>query len=110
MTTTLQRRKWILGNEYTSNAEGRPVLTTIETNNGLLIAKDVMPHDAKEIVDLHNAHIVDRVAPRMLEALENTLLAFEDRYDGAPDAGYQWMGELMFEIQQALAKAKGGGR
>lgn len=40
----------------------------------------------------------DRLKAACLACME----AFDDRYDGAPDAGYGWMGELMHQIEQAL--------
>lgn len=59
-TIKLKRRKWVVGREYTSNdqSEGYPVLVDIKTDNGYTIAKNVHPHDAEEIVNLHNEHIV----------------------------------------------------
>lgn len=40
----------------------------------------------------------DRLRAACLACME----AFDDRYDGAPDAGYQWMGALMHQITEAL--------
>jgi hypothetical protein len=64
----LKIRKWIVGKEYTSNSENYPVLVTIETNNGFIIARDVMPHDAEEIVRLHNLVIE---APTRKEVIQS---------------------------------------
>ncbi len=42
----------------------------------------------------------------LVEACEAAMEEFNDRYDGAPDAGYQWMAELMLKMENALAKAE----
>ena len=40
----------------------------------------------------------DKLRAACLECME----AFDDRYDGAPDSGYQWMGHLMHSLTKAL--------
>jgi hypothetical protein len=45
-------------------------------------------------------------APELYEALEAVMDEFNDRYDGAPDAGYQWMASLIHQIEHALALAR----
>ena len=49
-------------------------------------------------------------APKLLEACEAVLEEFNNRYDGAPDAGYQWMGSLMHRLEHVIARAKGEAR
>jgi hypothetical protein len=48
-----------------------------------------------------------QVLPVMIDLLEDIQQEFADRYDGAPDARMQWMGELMRRIEEVLRQANG---
>jgi hypothetical protein len=89
------------------------VLVNIETTNGFVIARDVMPHDAKEIVDLHNAYIVDRIAPEMLEALEAIYeISGEANIPLHTAHDVRKMGKFLRireQVKTAIAKARGEG-
>jgi hypothetical protein len=50
-----------------------------------------------------NARLI-AIAPTMCDMLKTVLIALEDRYDGAPDSGTRWMGELIEQIETVLQK------
>lgn len=50
--------------------------------------------------------VIVRENQRLRRVLELCMEEFDNRYDGAPDAHYQWMGELMREIQNVLGGAQ----
>lgn len=54
----------------------------------------------------HLASIIDQETnlPALKAACEACLEEFNDRYDGAPDAGYKWMGALIHQLESALGK------
>jgi hypothetical protein len=61
-------------------------------------------------MDYKSAQFIARTiqcVPVMIDLLEDVQQEFADRYDGAPDAKMQWMGDLMLRIEAVLRQANG---
>lgn len=50
---------------------------------------------------------IRNAAPDLLAACEAVYEEFDQRYDGVSDSTVLWMGPLMYQLRQAIGKAKG---